>query len=137
MRPQFFTQQGNLQRRNTMIEILTGLPDDVLGFSANGKVTGQDYESVLIPAVEEKLEKHKKISLLYHLGADFSGFEAEAMWDDMKVGLHHITAWKKIAVVSDVGWVRSATKAMGFVMPAQVKVFTNEQLDEAREWIGE
>jgi hypothetical protein len=59
------------------------------------------------------------------------------MWDDMKVGLHHITAWKKIAVVSDVGWVRSATKAMGFVMPAQVKVFTNEQLDEAREWIGE
>jgi hypothetical protein len=42
MRPQFFTQQGNLQRRNTMIEILTGLPDDVLGFSANGKVTGQD-----------------------------------------------------------------------------------------------
>lgn len=120
-----------------MIEILTGLPDDVLGITASGKVTGKDYETVLIPAVEEKLKKHEKVSLLYHLGKDFSSFEAEAMWDDMKVGLHHITAWKKIAVVSDVGWIRTATKAMGFVMPARVKVFANEEFDDAWKWIGE
>jgi hypothetical protein len=120
-----------------MIEILTGLPDDVLGFTASGKVTGKDYETILIPAVEEMLKKHDKIGLLYHLGADFTGFEAEAMWDDMKVGLHHITAWKKIALISDVGWIRSATKVMGFVMPAKVKVFANEEFDEARKWIAE
>ncbi len=120
-----------------MIEILTGLPDDVIGFTASDRVTGKDYESVLIPAIEEKLSRHEKISLLYHLGKDFSGFDAEAMWDDVKVGLHHITAWKKIAVVTDVEWIRAATKIMGFAMPAQVRVFPNEQFDAAREWIGE
>jgi hypothetical protein len=120
-----------------MIEIVPGLPDDVLGFRASGNVTGADYETILIPAVEEKLAKYQKIGLLYHLGDDFTGFEAEAMWDDLKIGLHHITAWKKIAVISDMGWIRSATKAMGFVMPARVKVFANAEIDEAVQWIGE
>lgn len=119
-----------------MIEILTDLPDDVLGFNASGTVTGRDYETILIPAVEEKLKKHKQISLLYHLGKDFEGFEAEAMWDDMKVGLHHITAWKRIAVITDVDWIRTATKVMGFVMPATVRVFTTEQADDARTWVS-
>jgi hypothetical protein len=119
-----------------MIEIMSGLPEHVLGFTAKGKVTGQDYESALIPAVEEKLKKYSKINLLYHLGKDCSGFEVEAMWDDTKIGLKHLTAWERIAVVSDIDWIRLTTKAFGFVMPGHVRVFANSQLDEAREWVS-
>jgi hypothetical protein len=119
-----------------MIEIMSGLPEHVLAFTAKGKVTGEDYESVLIPAIEEKLKKYSKISLLYHLGADCAGFDIEAMWDDTKIGLKHLTAWERIAVVTDIDWVRLTTKAFGFVMPGHVKVFANSQLDEAREWVS-
>jgi hypothetical protein len=37
-----------------MIEIIDGLPANVLGVSAEGKITGSDYETVLIPALDEK-----------------------------------------------------------------------------------
>ena len=48
-----------------MIEIIQGLPDNVVAVTASGKVTGEDYDSVLIPVIEEKLKKHDKIRVLY------------------------------------------------------------------------
>ena len=36
-----------------MIEKIPHLPDNVLGFTAKGTVTVNDYESIIIPAVEE------------------------------------------------------------------------------------
>jgi hypothetical protein len=35
-----------------MIVEIPGLPDNVLGFAAKGTVTANDYETVLLPAVE-------------------------------------------------------------------------------------
>ncbi|MEE9213538.1 MAG: STAS/SEC14 domain-containing protein [Thermodesulfobacteriota bacterium] len=118
-----------------MLEHIPDLPGNVVGFSATGTVTADDYESVLIPTVETKLKDYDKIRMLYYLGPDFKGFSVGAMWDDAKVGLRHITAWEKIAVVSDVEWIRGATKFFGFAIPGQVKVFSNAQLPDAREWI--
>jgi hypothetical protein len=34
-----------------------------------------------------------------------------------------------------VGWIRTAMKAFGFVMPGSVKVFSNSELAEARRWV--
>ena len=125
-----------------MLEPIEGLPDNAIGFTAKGDVTVEDYETVLIPAVEEKLKTHEKVRLLYHLGNDFKKFEAGAMWEDTKVGLAHITDWEKIAIVTDVNWIQQAGKIFGFAIetmnvPGNVKVFHNHELDNAIEWIGE
>lgn len=125
-----------------MLEPIEGLSDNALGFSAKGKVTAEDYETVLIPAVEEKLKTHDKIRLLYHIGKEFKSFAAGAMWDDTKVGLAHITEWEKIAIVTDENWIRQAGKIFGMAMdtmsiPGDVKVFHNNEFDKAVEWIGE
>ena len=120
-----------------MIEKISDLPGNVLGFTASGKVTADDYESVLIPAVEEKLAEQKKIRLLYHLDDGFTGYEAGALWDDTKIGLKHLTAWERIAVVTDVDWIRTSVKVFGFAMPGEVKVFENSGLAEAKAWLSE
>ena len=119
-----------------MIEILSDMPDNVLAVSAKGKVTGEDYDKVLIPLLEEKLKGHEKIRLLYHLGKDFSGFTAEAMWDDTKVGIRHLTAFEKIAVVSDVEWIAGAVKVFAFIIPCPARIFGNEGLSEAKAWVS-
>jgi hypothetical protein len=54
-----------------MIKMLNDFPDNVLAVSAEGKITGTDYETVLIPAIEEKLKTNKKIRMLYQLGSNF------------------------------------------------------------------
>ena len=120
-----------------MIEIIENLPENVIGFTAKGKVTGEDYENVLVPAVEEKLKKHGKIRLIYHLGDDFESFEAHALWEDAKVGLSHLTSWEKIAVITDKEWIKGATKVFGFLMNCEVKNFNDNQLQEAIEWISD
>ena len=120
-----------------MITPYEDVPDAVAAFRAAGEVTAADYENVLVPAVEDKLGRHKKISLLYHLGPDFTGFTAGAMWDDTKLGFSHLAAWDKIALVSDVPWIRHMVEAMGFIIPAKTRVFDNDHLDEAMAWVSE
>lgn len=120
-----------------MIEMIPGLPDHALGFTAKGKVTANDYESVIIPAVEGFISRQKKIRFLYHLGDDCTGFEAAALWDDAKLGLEHIPEWERIAIVSDIEWIRGAISFFGLLFPAKVRVFHNSELADAIRWIGE
>jgi len=120
-----------------MVEQIPNLPDNVLGFTAKGTVTANDYDSVIIPAVEALFSRQSKVRFLYHLGQDFSGFEAAAMWDDTKLGLKHLGGWERMAVVSDVEWVRAAVKVFGLAIPGHVRVFHNRELAEATRWIAE
>ncbi len=119
-----------------MIEQLSDLPDNVLGFEAKGDVSGDDYEQVLVPAVEERLARLDKVSLLYVLGDEFSGYSAAAMWDDTKVGMHHLSSWERIAAVTDHDMYRHAIKGFGFLMRAEVRVFANAELDKAKAWVS-
>jgi hypothetical protein len=120
-----------------MVEQIPNLPDNVLGFTAKGTLTANDYESVIIPAVEALFSRQGKVRFLYHLGEDFSGFEAAAMWDDMKLGLKHLAGWERVALVSDVEWIRAAVKVFGLAIPGHVRVFHNRELAEATRWVSE
>ena len=120
-----------------MLQRMEGLPEGVLGFSAKGTVTRLDYEQVIVPAVEEAFTKNRKVRFLYSLGDDFSNFEAAAMWEDAKIGLRHLGSWERVAVVTDVDWIRAAVKAFGFLFHGHVRVFGNGELAEARVWISE
>lgn len=119
-----------------MIVRITDLPANVLGLTATGTVTAHDYESVVMPAVESLFATHKKVSFLYHIGAGFTGFEAAAMWDDAKVGMKHLAGWDKIAVVSDVEWIRAALKVFGLAMHGRVRAFHDRELAEAKRWVS-
>ncbi len=118
-----------------MINISCGTPENLVIATAHGKVTGDDYETVLIPAIEAKLRTHKRIRMLYHLGED-SQFTAAAVWDDAKLGLRHHSGFEAIAVVTDIRWIVDAVKFFGFFLHCAVGVFSNAQLPEALEWVA-
>ena len=120
-----------------MIQMIPTQADNLLAFRATGKVTGADYESTLIPAIEEALNRYDKLRLLYQLGPDFESYDAEAIWDDTKVGMEHITHWEKIAIVTDEKWVVRSVKAFGFMIPGEVKVYSNAEFDTAMNWVAE
>jgi hypothetical protein len=112
------------------------MPDGVVGVEAVGKVTADDYESVLMPAVEAAVERAGKARTLLLFGSEFDGYEAEAALDDMKMGLHTWGDFERIAFVSDQSGYRTMVKAMGFLMPGEVRVFGVGELEEAKEWVG-
>lgn len=119
-----------------MIDIIPALPDCVMGFSAKGTVTARDYRTVIIPAVDTMLSRHGRIRLLYHLGPDFAGFDGAALWQDAMIGLRHLRAWDRIAVVSDVKWIRALGRLFGFLLHGEVRVYGNAELAAARKWLS-
>jgi len=118
-----------------MLKIIKDLPENVLGVCAEGKITGEDYENILIPALEKKLTEHKKIRMLYQLGTYFSGFNLSAMLDDAKIGMKHSAAWDKIALVSDHEMINTTAKFFGYMFSCELKIFKNAELEEAKKWI--
>lgn len=113
------------------------LPDNVLGVSAEGRITGEDYEKVLIPEVEKKLRENEKIRMLYRLGEGFTGFDLEAMIDDTKVGVKHLSQWDRIALVSDHSVINSVAKFFGHLMACELRIFKNSEFEDAKKWISE
>jgi SpoIIAA-like len=118
-----------------MIEQLTDFPDNVLAFVCKGQVTKGDYDTVLVPAVMNALKTHDKLRLYYETAAGFSGIDPGAMWADFKVGMEHLTRWERIALVTDVDWIKYTMQFFSFMMPGATKVFPLSQAAEAREWI--
>ncbi len=119
-----------------MIEHLKTFPDNVLAFVCRGRVTKADYDTVLVPAVMNALSKHDKVRLYYETAADFTGIAPGAMWEDFKVGMEHLTRWERVAVVTDVEWIKQTMRFFGFLMPGAMKSFATSEAEDARAWIA-
>jgi hypothetical protein len=120
-----------------MIKIMRDLPRNVLGVLASGEITGADYDTILKPAAEAKLKKYTNVRMLYHIGMDFSGFELGAIWEDAKLGIQHLSAWERIAVVSDHETVNSFLRFFGHLIIGEIKIYKDAELATAKEWIAE
>ena len=93
------------------------------------------YEQVLIPRVSKALAAGGKIRLYYELGPAFSGIDAGAVWEDLKIGVEHLSRWERVAVVTDVRWIQHTLEAFRFLMPGRLRIFDTNRTDEARAWI--
>ncbi len=119
-----------------MIEQLNDFPDNVLAFVCRDRVTKKDYEKVLVPAVVEALKRHDKLRLYYETAGDFGGIDAGAVWEDFMVGMEHFTRWERVAVVTDVDWIRHTMQMFSFMMPGAMRTFSSAEAAEARAWIA-
>jgi SpoIIAA-like len=118
-----------------MIERLAGFPDNVIALAAKGQVTKQDYEQVLAPEVARVFKNYRKVNFYYELGPQFTGLEPGAAWEDLKEGVRHFGGWDKMAVVTDVEWIKKLASGFGAIMPGEVRVFPNAEQAVARAWV--
>jgi len=114
-----------------VIELVAGLPKNVVGISVRGRLTMQDCCDVLMPAMRKSLKYHDKIRLYYELGSRFPG----AAWDDLDLGLEHFSRCERVAIVTAIGWVRHTVKAVRFLIPSEIRVFSTIEAEEGRAWI--
>lgn len=119
-----------------MIEMLEGFPDGIVAAVAKGRVTKGDYDDVLIPAIKAAFERRPKVRCYYELGREFSGMDAGAAWEDFRVGLGHLSGWERIAVVTDVDWIRFTMNAFRFLVPGEIRLFPTSEASEAKRWIA-
>jgi hypothetical protein len=120
-------------KETKMISELNGLPSGVIGFEASGKIAAEDYRDVVVPALEQAA-KTGDIRFLIVM-RDFDGISGGAIWQDLKVGIEHLHAWKRIALVTDIAWMSHMTDLFGWMTPGETKTFPLDQKDEAIQWV--
>jgi SpoIIAA-like len=119
-----------------MLEVLSGFPDGVIAVRAKGHVTRKDYEDVLVPKVRDAFARRQKVRCFYELGPEYAGFDPGAMWEDFKLGMGHLAGWERVAIVTDVDWIRHAMNIFRVLMPGTIRLFANADAAEARRWIA-
>ena len=115
-----------------MIELIDGLPNNVVGISVTGRVTKEECRDILAPAVQKSLRWRDNIRLYYELGSRFPG----SGWDDLDLGFEHASRCERIAIVTDIAWVRLTVKAIRFLIPGAIRVFATIEAPQARAWIA-
>jgi hypothetical protein len=48
----------------------------------------------------------------------------------------HHAQWHRIALVTDVEWVRHLSGLFGWMSPGEMKLFALSDLDAAKEWVA-
>ncbi|MFI1828218.1 STAS/SEC14 domain-containing protein [Streptomyces sp. NPDC020412] len=119
-----------------MLERLSDAPAGVDALKAVGVVSRNDYETVIEPLVDTARAEGRRIRILCEFGPEFQSFAPGAAWEDLKVGTRSMRLFEGCAIVSDVGWIREATRLTRFLMPCPVRAYDGDQRAEALRWLA-
>lgn len=106
-----------------------------LELTLTGRVSRDDYEGILIPAIESALTDHDHLRVLVLMDKTFEGFDLGAAWADIQMGLTHWRGFDRIAVVAQAGWIQTGVRIMAPLMPCPVQLFAVTEPDAARRWL--
>ena len=118
-----------------MIEQLPDISGRTLGFKLSGKLRDADYKS-FVPLVDRAISDGGKVRLLA-LFQGFHGWDAHALWDDIKFSTTHCAKIERIALVGEKTWEKwMAAVCKPFTM-AKIRYFDITKLDDAKKWLAE
>lgn len=107
----------------------------VLGFRLSGTLHSADYEA-FGPAIESAVERYGRLRLLLHF-EEFSGWDAGALWSDLKFRAQHFVDIERVAFVGE----NARDKALAFLLrpftAAELRYFDVDDLGEAWAWLEE
>jgi hypothetical protein len=98
-----------------------------------GKLTHEDYE-IFVPIIDKALKEAKDLDkkILVDM-RKFKGWEIRASWDDLKFGIKHRNAFRKMAIIGDKKWEEISVEMMDHLSKGKMKFF--KERDKALEWI--
>jgi hypothetical protein len=116
-----------------MLGPIADLPEGVIGFEATGEIQESDYRDVLMPAVRAMWERGQEVRIVLVFDR-WEGLSTGAAWQDLKLGVEHLTKWKRIALVTDLDWMITVASLFGWMTPGELKRFPVAQRAEAIAW---
>ena len=107
---------------------------NVLEVHLTGKLNRADYEKFR-PQSEELIKQYGKIRILVAM-RDFHGWDAGALWEDVKWDASHFNDVERLAVVGDSKWHQWMTAFCKPFTTAKIRYFAPDKMEEARAWLG-
>ncbi|OBB82256.1 hypothetical protein A5760_15105 [Mycobacterium colombiense] len=119
-----------------MLRELTDMPAGIHALETTGTVTAADYQRIFAPMVEKARRTGNRLRLLYEFGPGFQRITGGALWADARLGTGYLRLLDGCAVVSDIGWIRATSRAIGEWMPSPLRVYHNDERDDAVAWLA-
>lgn len=120
-----------------MIAVMPNIPSNMVAFRALGEVTKNDFEEVVMPAVDDLVKKTGELNYLLQIDTELSNFTAGAWWQDALLGIKKLTKWNRAAIVSDSEGIGKFTSIFSVIMPGEFKAFKKDELSRAIEWVSD
>jgi hypothetical protein len=115
------------------VKLSEGNGGKVLEVCVSGKLTHDDYHQ-LVPAFNRLTQEHGKLRVLFEM-VDFHGWDAGALWDDIKFDLKHFSNIERLAMVGDKEWERGMSLFCRPFTTATIRYFDSSAMPEARAWL--
>lgn len=107
----------------------------MLEVQVGGKLHHEDYKH-FVPEFERLVKKHGKIRVLFEM-SDFHGWEASALWDDVKFDAKHFADIERLAMVGDKKWEHGMSVFCRPFTTAKIRYFDKTEADKAHAWLAE
>jgi SpoIIAA-like len=106
---------------------------NVLEVHVTGKLGREDYKK-FVPDTERLIKQYGKIRVLMVMH-DFHGWDAGALWEDIKWDAKHFNEVERVAIVGEKKWQEWLAALCRPFTRATVCYFDKAKLDEARGWV--
>ncbi|KXJ49834.1 STAS/SEC14 domain-containing protein [Neptuniibacter pectenicola] len=120
-----------------MLYVLPETTGDIIVLQANESLTQDDYTQTFIPLFEHVKNTHPTVRLLITFAPGFEGFEAGALWEDLKFGSTHANDFYRIAIVGGSEWMEWISNVAECFMDGEIRHYKITQLLEALRWIND
>jgi hypothetical protein len=107
----------------------------VLTVRVTGKLHKDDYDH-FVPEIEAMIRLHGKVRVLVDMH-DFHGWNASALWQDIKFDVKHFNDIERLAIVGESKWEKGMAVFCKPFTTAKVRYFDRAAAGEAHVWIGE
>lgn len=106
-----------------------------LELTVDGRIGEADFEKA-VEAIDSLLETHKHIDIV-EVVLDIGWVEPEVWWQEIVFNVKHRNFLRRVAVVSDSGWLGPLTRLFAPLYPAAIRTFSCGEIEAAREWATE
>ena len=112
---------------------ITNQPGDrIIEVATTGKLTRDDYDT-FVPVIESEMKKGK-VKILFSMH-DFSGWDAGALWEDIKFDMKHFGEIERLAMVGEKKWEEGMSWFCKPFTTAKISYFDHTEIDAARSWL--
>jgi len=105
----------------------------VLVVEVSGRLDREDYER-FVPVAERLIQQHGKIRVLFEM-TDFHGWDAGALWEDLKFDLKHFGDIERLAMVGQTRWQEGMSVFCKPFTTAEIRYVEPDRRDEALAWV--
>jgi hypothetical protein len=105
----------------------------ILELHVTGKLSKEDYKH-FVPLVEGFIAQYGKVSILLEMH-DFHGWEAGALWEDVKFDVKHFADIARLALVGESKWEKGMAEFCRPFTTAKIRYFDAKDAAAARTWI--